>query len=244
MAKLLLKFKGVVLKELPLDKDIISIGRKMDNDIQIDNLAVSSTHAKVFKDGEYHYMEDQNSLNGTYVNGKKISRLQLQNGDNAIIGKHTLTYISDSSEIIEAPPTQRFQMDETLVLDPKLKQEILTQQTKVAGRLPNQTAQSAGKDTLGGFRIIEGATDAQDYLCKDRISTIGKDTSSLIRLKGLFKPKIAALINRRQEGYFLSPSGGGKPIKINNNEISERHELNDGDIIEVEGVKMQFYIKE
>ncbi|MBF0472566.1 MAG: FHA domain-containing protein [Nitrospirae bacterium] len=238
MAKLLLKFKGAILKELPLDKDTFTIGRKPNNDIQIDNLAVSSFHAKVFKDGDYFYLEDQNSLNGTFVNGKKISKLQLQNGDNAIIGKHTLTFVADESTGVESPPSQRFSMDETLVLDPKLQQEILSQQSK-------ETAPTTvKKDALGGFRIIEGSTDSQDYLCKDRISTIGKDNSALIRLKGMFKSKIAALINRRQEGYFISPSGGGKPIKVNNKDVFERHELKDGDVVEVEGVRMQFYVKE
>jgi hypothetical protein len=238
MAKLLLKFKGATLKELPLDKDTITIGRKPNNDIQIDNLAVSSFHAKVFKDGDYFYIEDQNSLNGTFIGGKKVSRIQLQNGDNAVIGKHTILFVSDESETAAAPVTSKFSMDETLVLDPKLQQEILTQQSK-------ETPQAAPKkETLGGFRIIEGSTDQQDYLCKDRISTIGKDDSALIKLKGMFKSKIAALINRRQEGYFISPSGGGKPIKVNSKEVFERHELKDGDVVEVEGVRMQFYVKE
>jgi len=237
MAKLLLKFKGAILKETPLDKDTLTIGRKPLNDIRIDNLAVSSFHAKVCKDGDYFYIEDQNSLNGTFVNGKKISRLQLQHGDNIVIGKHTITYIIDESAPSDAPVTQRFSVDETFVLDPKLQQEILSQQIK------EKTQPITNKETLGGFHIIEGATDSQDYICKDRISTIGKDNSALIRLKGMFKSKIAALINRRLEGYFISP-GGGKPIKVNNKEVFERHELKDGDIVEVERVRMQFYIKE
>jgi pSer/pThr/pTyr-binding forkhead associated (FHA) protein len=78
---------------------------------------------------------------------------------------------------------------------------------------------------------------------KERVTTIGKDDSAVIRLKGFFAPKVAALVNRRREGYFISPSGK-KPLKINGEEINQRYDLKDGDIVEIAGVKMQFYLKE
>ncbi len=93
MAKVLLKFKEAVLKEIPLNQDVITIGRKADNDIVIDNQAVSGYHARIKKEGRSFFIEDANSLNGTYLNGQKISKGELHNGDVVLIGVHTLDVI-------------------------------------------------------------------------------------------------------------------------------------------------------
>jgi pSer/pThr/pTyr-binding forkhead associated (FHA) protein len=96
---------------------------------------------------------------------------------------------------------------------------------------------------LGGFLIIEGSTEKKDYELKERVTTIGKDESAGIRLKGFFAPKVTALVNRRKEGYFVTPSGE-KELKVNGSRVEQRYDLKDGDIVEVAGLKMQFYIKE
>ena len=85
-------------------------------------------------------------------------------------------------------------MDETMVIDPKDQEKIIASTEKV--------------EVLGGFIIVEGSTDKKDYELKDRVSTIGKDESAVIRLKGFFAPQAAALVNRRKDGYFISPAGG------------------------------------
>jgi pSer/pThr/pTyr-binding forkhead associated (FHA) protein len=120
-------------------------------------------------------------------------------------------------------------MDETILLSPKDQEKIITQTEKL--------------EVLGGLLVIEGSADKKEYLLKERITTIGKDDSALVRLKGLFAPKVAALINRRKEGYFITPSGG-KDIKVNGNKVDQRCDLKDGDVIEVAGLKMQFFVKE
>jgi pSer/pThr/pTyr-binding forkhead associated (FHA) protein len=90
MAKVLLKFKEAVVKEISLNQDVITIGRKADNDIVIDNQAVSGYHARIKKEGRSFFIEDANSLNGTYLNGQKMSKGELHNGDIVLIGVHTL----------------------------------------------------------------------------------------------------------------------------------------------------------
>ena len=79
MAKVIFKFQDTVLKEVPIDKDAVTIGRKPDNAIHIDNLAVSGFHAKIFKDGEQYFVEDIGSLNGTFLNGAKVTKAALKN---------------------------------------------------------------------------------------------------------------------------------------------------------------------
>ncbi len=230
MNKILLKFKDAVIKEMKIEKDIYKIGRKTENDIVIDNMAVSGFHAQLIKSNDTVYVEDLNSTNGTFVNGKKISKHILNHGDVILIGSHTIEFMADIKKEVE--PTQAYKtrsMDATIVLDTKAQEQILTATEKL--------------EVLGGFIVIEGSTDQKEYLLKERVTTIGKDEGALIKLKGFFAPKVAALVNRRKEGYFITPSGG-KELKVNGTRIDKRHDLKDGDIVEVGGLKLQFYIKE
>jgi pSer/pThr/pTyr-binding forkhead associated (FHA) protein len=233
MAKVLLKFKEAVVKEIPLDRDVITIGRKAENDIAIDNQAISGHHAKITKEGDAIFIEDANSLNGTYVNGQKVFKSELYNGDVILIGVHTLEVISDK---IRETDTKGFavrgrSMDETMVIAPEDQKKILA------------SADKEKPDILGGFIVIEGSMDKRDYLLKERVTTIGKEDSAGIHLKGFFAPKVTALINRRKEGYFITPAGG-KSLKVNGQQVDHRYDLKDGDIVETGGLKLQFYIKE
>jgi len=222
-----------VVKEIPLDQDVMTIGRKEENDIVIDNQSVSGRHAKILKEGDAVFVEDVNSLNGTYVNGQKIFKSELFNGDVILIGVHTMEMISDKTRDTD---TKSFavrgrSMDETMVIAPGDQKKIIASVDKEK------------PDVIGGFIIIEGSSDKKDYLLKERVTTVGKDDSAGIRLKGFFVPKVAALVNRRKEGYFITPSGG-KSLKVNGEEIEHRYDMKDGDIVEVGGLKMQFYVKE
>jgi pSer/pThr/pTyr-binding forkhead associated (FHA) protein len=233
MAEVLLKFKGAVVKEIPLEQDVITIGRKPDNDIVIDNQAVSGHHAKFTNEGESLFIEDTNSLNGTYVNGQKVFKSEIFNGDMVLVGIHTLEVISDRNRDTDPrnATLRGRSMDETMVIAPQDQKNLLA---------------ATGKnkpDVLGGFVIVNGSADRRDYLLKERVTTIGKEDGAGIHLKGFFAPKVAALVNRRKEGYFINPSGG-KSMTINGQEMISRYDLKDGDLVEVAGLKMQFYVKE
>ena len=96
--RIILKFNSTVLKELKIDQDEIIIGRDSGNDIQIDNVAVSREHARITRGPNYYFIEDLNSTNGTFVNGKKINKKFLQEVDEISIGKHSLQIV------LEDPP--------------------------------------------------------------------------------------------------------------------------------------------
>ena len=98
MLRIILKFNSTVLKELKIDQDEIIIGRDAGNDIQIDNVAVSREHARIIRGPNYYLIEDLNSTNGTFVNGKKINKKFLQEVDEILIGKHSLQVV------LEDPP--------------------------------------------------------------------------------------------------------------------------------------------
>ena len=93
MLRIILKFNNTVRKELKIDQDEIIIGRDAGNDIQIDNVAVSREHAKICKGPNYYFIEDLNSTNGTFINGKKINKKFLKEDDEISIGKHSLQIV-------------------------------------------------------------------------------------------------------------------------------------------------------
>jgi predicted component of type VI protein secretion system len=234
MAKVILKFKEETVRDIPLDKERTTIGRKPDNDIAVENMSVSGHHAQIVQEGDCFFIEDLNSLNGTFVNGRKVTKDELFNGDTVLVGLHTLEFVSPKArpaEEAKAFGVRGRSMDETVVIDPRDHKHIIDSQDKTK------------PEPLGGFYVLEGSTDARDYELKERVCSIGKEEGSAIKLKGFFAPKVAALVNRRREGYFITPSGN-KPVTINGRELSHRCDLKDGDIVEVAGLKLQFYLKE
>jgi pSer/pThr/pTyr-binding forkhead associated (FHA) protein len=238
MTKIILKFKDKVLKEIPVERELITVGRKPDNDIEIDNLAVSGHHARIFKMEDWFLIEDLNSLNGTFVNGKMIQESPLKNGDEILIGKHVLKFISTDVSTSREPEAvlKKGEATETMVIDLKVQQDMLAQISK------DRSVTSSG-EVLGRVTILEGSTDQKEYDLTERMTSIGKESSAKIRLKGFFAPKFAAFVNKSKEGYFISPASG-KELKVNGEVVSGKFRLQDGDIIQVAGIKMDFNLKE
>jgi pSer/pThr/pTyr-binding forkhead associated (FHA) protein len=233
MARVLLKYKEAVVKEVIINKEVTTIGRKTDNDIVIDNQAVSGHHAQIRMEGDSLFIEDLSSLNGTYLNSQRVSKAELYNGDIVLLGVHTLDVFSDKKRDSQKDEfaVRGRSMDETMVIAPDDKKKILTSADKTVS------------EVIGGFFVVEGSADKKEYELRERVTAIGKEDGSTIKLKGFFAPKIAALVNRRKEGYFITPAGG-KEIKVNGEVIDQRHDLQDGDMVEAGGLKLQFYIKE
>jgi pSer/pThr/pTyr-binding forkhead associated (FHA) protein len=234
MTKIILKFKDAVLKEILVEKELITIGRKPDNDIEIDNLAVSGHHARIFKAGDWFLIEDLDSLNGTFVNGRMIRESPLKNGDEVLIGKHILKFVSTEVTTTHepVPVLKKGSESETMMIDSKVQQEILAHVSK-------EKAAAGEGEAVGRLVVLDGSTDQKEYDLTERVTSIGKDSGAKIRLRGFFAPKLAAFVNRSKEGYFISPASG-KEIKINGDAISTRYKLQDGDIVQVAGLKMHF----
>jgi predicted component of type VI protein secretion system len=244
MPKMILKYEAAVLKEIPLKQATLTIGRTTANDLTIDNLAVSGHHAKVYYEGDKFVLEDLNSLNGTFVNSQRIRKSFLKNGDEVLIGKHTLVYIDEGGSPPEKPEAAAdktvplAKLEETMVLDTKKRREMLQKATVVATE--GSSTQSAEK--IGNLTVLSGKTEKTEYILTGRLSMIGKSEQATIRLKGWFAPQVAAVINRKETGYTVSSSGS--ETKVNGQVVSGARELKEGDMIEVAGVKLQFYFRE
>ena len=233
MARLILMFNKQVVKEFPLDKEGVTIGRNEDNTIMVDNLAVSGYHARIDLAGKDHILTDLQSTNGTFVNDKKVVSHKLSHGDNIIVGKHVMLFVATGREAEAKTDQQKVDMDKTMMLDTAKQKELLAKQQ---GAL--QAAKAAEK--LGVVSFIEGA-DLGEIELKKKLTKIGKAETSEIRLSGLFMPATAATISRRPSGYVLTTMGS--KIKVNGQAIADNVALNEFDTIEIGKIKFQFYYK-
>jgi pSer/pThr/pTyr-binding forkhead associated (FHA) protein len=237
MPKLLLKFSGMVLKDIPLDKPQITIGRKMDNDVVIDNLAVSGHHARVVEENGTYFIEDTGSTNGTFVNEAKIQKQRLQPGDQIRVGKHVLVYEDETATAKPKPaPAIALDGDKTVMAPPPPD----TKKSKLAAAAADD-ALPGGK--IGVLLVVAGQTDKNEYKLPARVSVIGSQDAAAVKLTGWFAPKVAALISRNETAYVISLSEENKKILVNGAPIQGRGDLKDGDLIEVAGVKMYFYLR-
>jgi pSer/pThr/pTyr-binding forkhead associated (FHA) protein len=126
-----LKFNNAVLKTIETEKEVITIGRNVKNDIQIDNLSVSKQHAKIVKNQGKYFLEDLNSTNGTYLNEKKISKEKLTNNDIITIGKHTLVAILEKQKLENSDPEM---INDTMMLTTEKHKQMLEKQKKVKSK--------------------------------------------------------------------------------------------------------------
>ncbi len=241
MPKLSLMFDNKIVKVVPVGSRPVTIGRSPDNDLPVDNLAVSNHHAKVYFEAGRMVVEDLDSLNGTFVNDLRVERATLHDGDNIHIGKHKIK-VDISGDAPLAWDTGRKatapRIDETMVLDTKERRQML-QQAAAMG----ESMQFAGtRMKVPTLVVLYGRTDQKEYVLTNKLTVIGKSAMATVRLKGWFKPAMAAQINQRDDGYYLGP--GDKVPNINGTPISGQVLLNDGDVVEVSGVRLSFIFRE
>ena len=231
MARVILVFNKQVVKDYPFTKENMTIGRADENDIVIDNLAVSGYHARIDKAGDTYILTDLQSTNGTFVNDKKIVSYRLRHKDKVSIGKHLLFFALSKSEQAKSSEGE---LDETMVLDTARQKELLAKQAKKKG-----IDVTGAKQKLGVVSFIDGSDQDEIQLTK-KLTKIGKAETAEIRLGGLFMATTAATISRRPNGYAITATGGTK-VKVNNQVIRESQILNDFDTIEIGSYKFQFY---
>jgi pSer/pThr/pTyr-binding forkhead associated (FHA) protein len=141
MARLILSLDGQTLAEYNMTKERYTVGRLPDNDIRIDNAAVSGHHSLIINILNDSFLEDLNSTNGTYVNGKLIKKHALQHDDVITVGHHQLRYVED-----QADDDAEDEFEKTMVIEPSGQMEKrVVQAAKAARRLPQAQRQTGGE---------------------------------------------------------------------------------------------------
>lgn len=242
MAKIFLKFNEQVLKEIDLEEPQLTIGRKPDNSLVIDNPAVSGHHARIVKEAGGFFIEDLGSTNGTFLNDAKVQKQKLKNTDRVSVGKHSLIFQDETvapPPPPPPPPQEAEGSDKTMILDTAKQKELL----KALGTV--KTASVAAKEEkIGWLTVASGDTDKKEYELTGRLNVIGKEDTATIKLTSWLAPKNAALLSRRGSAYFVSMPEDAKKITVNGEAVQGQRELQDGDIIIVAGVTFHFSLKE
>jgi pSer/pThr/pTyr-binding forkhead associated (FHA) protein len=274
MAKLILSLEGSMIREVPLDKERIMIGRKPSNEIQIENLAVSGEHACIVTILNDSFLEDMGSTNGTLVNGNPIKKHILQNNDVIEIGKYKLKYVAEApvaghgnedfekTMILRAPPKTAAAPAPKPVneaappqkpstppptprsVPPAVKPAAPASAPAAAAPVappapaapmaaaPAAPAKPAEAQPLAAVQILTGPSAGKELDLVKNLTTLGKPGLQV------------AVITRRPQGYFITHVEGAKFPVINGKMIdAQAQPLQDHDVIELAGVKMEFFIK-
>ena len=286
MAKLILSLEGSVIREIPLDKDRITIGRKPQNDIPIENLAVSGEHACIVTILNDSFLEDLGSTNGTLVNGNQVKKHILQNNDVIEIGKYKMKYVVEAaSSGAAAAPADDF--EKTMVMraparapappkpaapapapaahaapkpaaapaspPPAAPRPAAPAPAPAAHAAPKPAAPApaapapaptpapaaaaarpAGAEPhpLAALQILTGASAGKEIELIKNLTTLGKPGLQV------------AVITRRPQGYFITHVEGASFPVVNGKVLdAQARPLNDHDVVELAGVKMEFFVK-
>ena len=200
MAKLILSMDGLVLKEIPLVKERLTIGRKSHNDIQIDNLAISGDHAAIVNILNDSFLEDLNSTNGTLVNGQPIKKHFLRHGDVIELSKYKLKYMNEP------------------------------QANGASIEIESQAAPAVNPPTAS-IQLLNGPNAGKSLVLTKALTSLGKPGVQV------------AVIARRTQGYFITHVEGSQFPLLNGQTINAQALfLHDHDVIELAGIKMEFFL--
>ena len=224
MGKLVVSLDGVVIKEVQITKDKTTLGRRPYNDIVIDNLAVSGEHAVLQMVGADVFIEDLNSTNGTYINGKAVKKQLLTHNDTVEIGKYKIKYLVEDGTDYE----------KTMIMKPGAMSGAHHAPSS-AGYSPTVGFGASGFGALGSsiapasIRVLNGAAAGREVNLTKVVTTVGKPGVQV------------ASITKRPGGYVYAHVEGAMRPTVNGHPLTgETVQLKNGDVIELAGTQMQF----
>ncbi len=224
MGKLVVSLDGVVIKEVQITKDKTTLGRRPYNDIVIDNLAVSGEHAVLQMVGADVFIEDLNSTNGTYINGKAVKKQLLAHNDTVEVGKYKIKFMVEDGTDYE----------KTMIMKPgqMLPGAATGAYASASGRPSGFGAMPAGSSGNVGpatIRVMNGAAAGREVILTKVVTTVGKPGVQV------------ASITKRPTGYVLAHVEGAARPTVNSTPLAgETVSLKNGDVIELAGTQMQF----
>jgi pSer/pThr/pTyr-binding forkhead associated (FHA) protein len=220
MPEIVVKFEERVIERVVTEKKRISIGRTPDNDIVLDNRGVSRKHAQIEFNNNSALIFDNESLNGTFVNNRKISEEVLKDNDTINIGKFTLIFHQDAPK----EDLQAASLEGTMVLKTKKHKELLDKD-----KLATEITSRAGTSVLLG----EAGTELGEFRLAKAVTTLGRADFADIRVKGFFLSGLQAKIVKEPDGFYLVNLGKRGKTVLNGEAVSDRHALKNDDLVQV-----------
>ena len=225
MGKLVVSLDGVVIKEVQITKDKTTLGRRPYNDIVIDNLAVSGEHAVLQMVGSDVFIEDLNSTNGTYINGKAVKKQLLAHNDTVEIGKYKIKYLVEDGVDYE----------KTMIMKPGAAAPTVATADRATFAHTAPASVNSGFGSLssspGGaaIKVLNGAASGREVMLTKVVTTVGKPGVQV------------ASITKRPGGYVLAHVEGVAKPTVNGSQLAgDSAHLRNGDVIELAGTQMQF----
>jgi predicted component of type VI protein secretion system len=209
----------------------LSIGRRPENDVAIDNLAVSGYHAKIDNIGTQYIFSDLQSKNGSFINEQMVTAHKLKHGDVIMIGKHTLVFTYKEGEERPDDPDDE-DLYQTMVMDTSQHREMM----KKAKPEPE-----AKPDTRGVLSMLAGGQG--DIVISKKLFKVGKGSQNDYVVEGMLVGQTAFTISQRPDGFYLSYAEGMSKPKVNGEAVKSSVRLKEFDIIELGKVKMQLVLK-
>ncbi len=256
MARLILSLDGQTMAEYNMNKERYTIGRLPDNDIRIDNPAVSGHHSLIINILNDSFLEDLNSTNGTYVNGKLIKKHALQHGDTVTVGHHQLRFVEEDEQQDEFEKTMVIQpsarpMDMIRRAEAKVEKVAAPMLSAVNGAAGASSSSDTARNSTNGAAARRALAEGQLAIKRARLQVLtgqfaGRELDLVKALTTLGRPGVqVAAITRRAEGYFIvhveSKIENDYPL-VNDQAIGpQAHRLRDNDVIFLAGVKMGFF---
>jgi len=212
MAKIILTVDGAVLKEMPLKKKRISIGRRATNDMVINHVAVSGEHAVVIAQGTDFFLEDLHSTNGTLVNGRVIDKVVLHDNDVIDIAPYQIKFEA-AAAVNSADNTE---VDEQAVIQRSLEEfENLDGHTML--------------QQFALLRVLDGPGAGQEMALTKPVTTFGCPGVQV------------AVLTQRKSAYFISHVEGDAYPLVNGISIGQNARgLKYDDVIDLSGTKILF----
>ena len=228
MSRLILSLQGQTLAEYNMTKERYTVGRLPDNDVRIDNPAVSGHHSLIINILNDSFLEDLNSTNGTYVNGRLIKKHALQHGDVITIGQHQVRFVEEN---VDEDDQEEF--EKTMVINPRTQSQVAMDHAREAvSSASKSNGGEAGKTVeIAKLQVLSGQFAGRELELVKALTTLGRQGGQV------------AAITRRSDGYYIVQvsAGGGSPT-INGETIGRQaRRLEDSDVIELGGVKMGFF---
>jgi pSer/pThr/pTyr-binding forkhead associated (FHA) protein len=218
MPEIVVMYEGKVIEKVVTQKKRIAIGRASNNDIMLDNKGISRKHAEIEFGDDSALVIDNESLNGTFVNNRKINEELLKENDQITIGKFNLIYHRDIPKDVKLS-----ELDGTMVLRTKRQKKLLEMDKK-----EKEITAKAGCSVLLG----EENTDVKQFYLDKPVITFGKSKYVNIKVKGFWASKIQAKITKEKNGHILMNLGRRGKTRVNGEEVF-RYQLKNDDLIEV-----------
>jgi pSer/pThr/pTyr-binding forkhead associated (FHA) protein len=228
--KLVVTFGGKTVDRKEVSAEKYVIGRNQDCDLVIDNLGISRQHAEIVMEAGVPILKDLKSNNGTYVNGKRITRYNLNDGDEIAIGKFTITFQQD--QVAQAP-------DEEAAPEPEKQGGDFT--LAIDSRLMDQRQRERASKLKAYVLLGDSGDNRKAVVLEKSVFTIGKGATCDVRVGGWFVARKHAIIFRDDTSFRLVDASQKGRTYLNESAVDDER-LKDGDVIRVGKQKLQFMV--